>query len=308
MSNIIRRRKKENPFIMLDKTCINDNRLSWKAKGLHTYIMGLPEDWKIYVHELINHSTDGITSTRAGINELLKHGYMKRIRTYTDGRITSWDYEIYETPCDDDSYEEVLHVENHRESIETTNVDLECENLTLGNLSVENNVLLNNNNTKYINILNNEEVVVVVSEEKDKEEKVLNLYKSMKAEKRVMPHTIKLIKSYIGKFDYEVFEEVFISGTGSNVDNFYKYIKQVFLELDKKNIKTIKDYELDNENFRTKKRQSRKLESHKIDNTSIPHNRNKFHNFSGSKNFKKYSPEELERILLESQKDKFNKN
>ena len=47
MSNIIRRIKKENPFIMLDKTCINDNRLSWKAKGLHTYIMGLPDDWKI---------------------------------------------------------------------------------------------------------------------------------------------------------------------------------------------------------------------------------------------------------------------
>ena len=122
-----------------------------------------------------------------------------------------------------------------------------------------------------------------------------------------MPHTCKLIKSYIDKFDYEVFEEVFISATGSNIDNFYKYIKQVFLELDKKNIKTIKDYELDNENFRNKKRPSKKLDSRNCNN-SIPQNKTKFHNFSGSENFKKYNADELERILLESQKDKFNKN
>ena len=321
MKNIIRVRKKENPFIMLDKTCINDDRLSWSAKGLHTYLLGLPDNWVIYVSELVNHTSAGRDHTYTVIRELIKFGYMQRFEYRYKGKIVDSSYFVYETPVDvgplsksmativkvtKNENGEYIPIENDDETIEKTTCEPLPETTDSDKSDMVDTKLLNNNNNKYINILNNEEVVVV-NEEKDKEEKVINLYKSMKAEKRVMPHTIKLIKSYIDKFDYEVFEEVFISGTGSNVDNFYKYIKQVFLELDKKNIKTIKDYELDNENFRNKKRPSKKLDSRNCNN-SIPQNKTKFHNFSGSENFKKYNADELERILLESQKDKFNKN
>ena len=39
--------KRENPYIQIDKTGINDNRLSWGASGLLTYLIGRPKDWKI---------------------------------------------------------------------------------------------------------------------------------------------------------------------------------------------------------------------------------------------------------------------
>ena len=319
MRNIIRVQKnKDNPYLMLNKECINDNRLSWSAKGLHTYLLSLPDNWTIYVKELIKHTKSGRDHTYATIKELISFGYMQRFEYRYKGRIVNSYYVVYENAIEIGPISKTMSTIVKVTIDENGNyvvIDEPIEKITCEPLpekpytekpdTVSTKLLINNNN-KYLNKQNNKEVVVV-NEEKDKEEKVINLYKSMKAEKRVMPHTCKLIKSYIDKFDYEVFEEVFISGAGSNVDNFYKYIKQVFLELDKKNIKTIKDYELDNENFRNKKRPSNKLESRHNTN-SIPQSKNKIHNFSGSRNFAKYDADELERILLESQKDKFNKN
>ena len=69
---MIRVIKKENPFVTIDKTCLKDDRLSWKAKGLLCYLLSLPDDWDIYVSELINHAFDGRDSTAAGLRELPK--------------------------------------------------------------------------------------------------------------------------------------------------------------------------------------------------------------------------------------------
>ena len=44
--------KRENPYIQIDKTGINDSRLSWGASGLLTYLIGRPEDWKINLNHL----------------------------------------------------------------------------------------------------------------------------------------------------------------------------------------------------------------------------------------------------------------
>lgn len=64
-------------FTILDNTCIRDRRLSLKAKGLHTYFMSLPRDWKLYKSELVNHFKDGIDSVNSAIKELVKFGYVE---------------------------------------------------------------------------------------------------------------------------------------------------------------------------------------------------------------------------------------
>lgn len=64
-------------FTILDNTCIRDKRLSLKAKGLHTYFMSLPRDWKLYKSELVNHFKDGIDSVNSAIKELVKFGYVE---------------------------------------------------------------------------------------------------------------------------------------------------------------------------------------------------------------------------------------
>ena len=119
-----------------------------------------------------------------------------------------------------------------------------------------------------------------------------------------MPHTIKLIKGYINSFDYEIFEEVFISASGNNIDNPYKYMKKVFSELEKKNIKKIKEYRVDEERYKHKKNGLSKTDKPNInDKNSIPQNKYKktgFHNFD--ENFTNYAEDELNRIIEKSQR------
>ena len=94
---------RSNPYVMLNKTCLCDEKLSWKAKGLHSYLLSLPDDWKIYIEDLKNRSKDGRDSTTSAINELMKKGYIKRtpIKDDKTGKFKGgYDYEVYEIPME----------------------------------------------------------------------------------------------------------------------------------------------------------------------------------------------------------------
>lgn len=99
MSGQIHRHKKKKNFTMLDNTASHDNSLSWKAKGLHTYLMTLPDDWKINITDLTNRSKDGRDGTAAAIKELLAAGYLTRTQVLDEKhRFSGYDYHIFETP------------------------------------------------------------------------------------------------------------------------------------------------------------------------------------------------------------------
>jgi len=86
-------------FVIIDKGCLDDNGLSWRATGLHSYLMGLPHDWCVNLSDLSNRKTDGRASVRSAIDELESIGYVTKIRTRdAHGKMSGWDYTIYETP------------------------------------------------------------------------------------------------------------------------------------------------------------------------------------------------------------------
>ena len=94
----IKQRKKEK-FTILDNTCVQDNRLSWKAKGLHTYLMSLPEDWKICLSDLVNRAVDGRDSMNTAIKELENFGYLKRVvERKENGCFKHFCYMVFECP------------------------------------------------------------------------------------------------------------------------------------------------------------------------------------------------------------------
>jgi hypothetical protein len=149
-SNTIIRVKHDasNPYVIVNKTIFTDNRLSWKAKGLHAYLMSRPDDWKVMISDLINQSTDGRDSVYSGLNELIKYKYVKRERIYVNGRIGRWEYTVYEVP-----YEE--------ENLLPENPEIEKTDLLPGfpdqeNLIQDNPPLLNKDNTN--NDLNNNDI------------------------------------------------------------------------------------------------------------------------------------------------------
>ena len=139
----VRTRKQRN-YTTMDNTFLRDDRLSWKAKGLFAYLLSLPEDWKIYTSEIINHSTDGETATRTAIKELTELGYIEQARLKDEnGKYSSYQYTIIENPS---IYATSQKIEKMQDS------DFQdVENQDVENLNGENQVLLNTNSTKYLN-------------------------------------------------------------------------------------------------------------------------------------------------------------
>lgn len=93
---IIRTHKNKN-FTTMSNKHLKDDNLSWKAKGIFSYLLSLPNDWKLYKSELKNHATDGKSSTSSGIDELIEQGYIVKIQNRNDdGTFNGVEYHIYE--------------------------------------------------------------------------------------------------------------------------------------------------------------------------------------------------------------------
>lgn len=135
MSRNIVRVNKTNNYTVMSNHHLRNEKLSWKAKGIHSYILSLPDDWKIIIEHLKTISKDGRDSTRSGIQELYDLRYWQRYPIHVDGKIDRWVTEIYEEPFDIDSKIKNIVIKN---GIKTINYD----NGTVDNFIEENNDLL----------------------------------------------------------------------------------------------------------------------------------------------------------------------
>ncbi len=91
---------KDNPYIMINKYYIYDNRLSLKAKGLISYFLSRPDDWEFYQNEILKHCTDRKDSLSNAINELVQAGYIERtFKRGEKGKLKGgYDYAVHEIP------------------------------------------------------------------------------------------------------------------------------------------------------------------------------------------------------------------
>lgn len=77
----------------------DDESLSWKAKGLHTYLLSRPDDWRFWVSEVRQHASDGKTSLQSGLRELEDAGYLKRERVRREnGTLGGYVWTVSEIP------------------------------------------------------------------------------------------------------------------------------------------------------------------------------------------------------------------
>lgn len=274
-NNIIRVQKnKDNPYLILNKKCINDKNLSWAAKGLHTYLLSLPDDWTIYVTELINHTCSGRDSTYTAIKELMKFGYMSRFEYRYKGKIKASNYCVYEIAIDvsncDNTKATIIKINENGEIIDDTLSKPYTEKPNTGNPDTFFPTLINNNESKLINqsINNNDK-------EYDLHEKyLLDLYKSFKLEKRVMPHTVRLLKQNV-HISIEVFEQLFINATSK--DNVYRYLQEVLKDLNENSIRTLDEF---NHHIKIRKTNKRNKTIKENTNNHINQKYNKFKNFT----------------------------
>lgn len=88
----------QDPFSRVPKALLDDNRLTWKAKGIMAYLLGKPSGWKVRVNDLKAKGQDGCTSVRSGLNELRKTGYASLEAVREKGKIVDWIYRVSDQP------------------------------------------------------------------------------------------------------------------------------------------------------------------------------------------------------------------
>ena len=224
----------------------------------------------------------GLSKNRVSkaINKLRDLGYIVREPKKRGNLTIGYTYFVYDKPIENTSVYRNPQIKDS-ENNDSENGDTNKENKKKENKKKENNV-------------------VVVEKQNSKLNTLLNLCNQYQIQKKITPTLKRLIEKYSYTVDVEVFEQIFIDASSENVKSKYRYIEQVLKTLDDKNIKTIDDYVKDKERFKNNKANTKKMK-----NYTKKHNP-KIHNFSGSANFAKYTAEELEKKLLESQKGKFN--
>ena len=75
----------ENQFTQIHNAWVRDPNITYKAKGLLTYLLSHEVGYTITIGQIIRESGDGKQSVRSALEELIKAGYLETKRT-TDAR------------------------------------------------------------------------------------------------------------------------------------------------------------------------------------------------------------------------------
>ena len=129
---IYRVERKEKPFVLVDKGFINDERLSFKEKGILLYFLSKPDKWEFFEEEIASHSRDGISAVKAGIKKLIECGYIvrgERIRN-DKGQLGAYEYIVKEvsTTCENPTQEKPTQEKPTQENHTTSNNNINNNN------------------------------------------------------------------------------------------------------------------------------------------------------------------------------------
>ncbi len=103
MNNTIIRAPRRQRFVVMDQRAVEDDRLSWAARGLLCYLLSRPDDWKVLVNDLRKRGNLGRDGIYRLLRELRTLGYARfqRLRD-RNGRIRGGMYIIREIAASPD--------------------------------------------------------------------------------------------------------------------------------------------------------------------------------------------------------------
>jgi hypothetical protein len=89
----------EAPYAIIDKRCLNNPQLSWKATALLCYLAAKPSDWEVNVKQLTKAKKGGRDCVLSGLRELMDTGYAAIVTTRrANGTIWSRRYVVSQCP------------------------------------------------------------------------------------------------------------------------------------------------------------------------------------------------------------------
>lgn len=121
---------KSKGFTQIPNSILKSKTLSWKAKGLMSYLLTLDEDWTLYKSDLKNRATDGYDSMCSAFKELEDAGYITSITVRNDGGLFAGiEYEVHENPC----LEQIEPIRENPSTVKPDAVNPQLINTSLNN-------------------------------------------------------------------------------------------------------------------------------------------------------------------------------
>lgn len=94
---------KTKNYTIMSNTHLKDMRLTLKAKGLLSMMLGFPEDWNYSIAGLVAICKENETAIKSALEELKKTGYLvvtKMMPNETNSGRIEYVYDIFEQPCE----------------------------------------------------------------------------------------------------------------------------------------------------------------------------------------------------------------
>ena len=99
MATIVRVSHGHDPYTVIDRRPLEDDRLSWAARGVLGYLLAKPDDWALRIENLRRHGDLGRDALYGILKQLRRYGYVeRRVMRDEKGRITETFYIVYEVP------------------------------------------------------------------------------------------------------------------------------------------------------------------------------------------------------------------
>ena len=96
---IIIKSKQTDPFSRIPNSILENQELSWKEKGLLSYLLSKPVGFNVTTADIEEKSTDGKSSVYSTINRLIELGYARRYRIRDSaGKVAGWRYDVSDAP------------------------------------------------------------------------------------------------------------------------------------------------------------------------------------------------------------------
>jgi len=90
--------EKNKNYTIMSNYHLRDKNLSFKAKGLLSFMLSLPEDWDYSLNGLVAVSKESKKAIRGIMNELREHGYLVTEQARGEKGYYKYNYIIYEEP------------------------------------------------------------------------------------------------------------------------------------------------------------------------------------------------------------------
>ena len=203
--SVIRTIKNEN-YTTMCNIHLRDKNLSLKAKGLLSMMLSLPDKWHYSVKGLEGICKESKNTINSVLNELEDNNYLVRRRRYCNGKISEWEYIIFENNENHD--EELLHLKN--EDIENEDIEIQdIENRDVYKITKELSTnRLNTNEYKEKNIKKESvnSVIAEYTESKDLQD-ALHDFVDMRTKAR-KPLTVRAMKLSLNELDKLAVDDV----------------------------------------------------------------------------------------------------